>query len=414
MKVLLVCKSKMMENLGVMYLSAVVKKAGHEAKIVDINEAYNIAEAYRPDIVGYSVMTGDQLRFVTLNRDLRTCLPFSFVSIAGGPHATFFPKDFLEGEFDLCIPGEGENFMAEYLGGEENAYPDIDSIPWPDRTDFPGMKIRDFISSRGCPFDCSYCYNGSWAKMFPDVKRVRTRSVTDVINEINSVDPEFVYFQDSCFGVDMRWLRKFSRLYENKINIPFHCHLRPDQVKEERVMLLREAGCYSVRIALETASKDLRKLIGRERTSNEETIKASWLLRKWNIKLMIQNILALPSSTIEDDLATLEVNIRCHPDYGWSSVFVPYPGTALGDKCVKEGWYKGDYSEISDTFFDASVLEFSEERKEQSECLQKVFALCTEVGYLPKVEELTYENFPKLVHKIMRKQGDNRLYGGVI
>jgi hypothetical protein len=86
----------------------------------------------------------------------------------------------------------------------------------------------------------------------------------------------------------------------------------------------------------------------------------------------------------------------------------------LGDKCVKEGWYKGDYSEISDTFFDASVLEFSEERKEQSECLQKVFALCTEVGYLPEVKELTYENFPKLVHKVMRRQGDNRLYGGVL
>ena len=416
MKILLVVKSKKMECLGPMYLSAVVKQIGHECSIVDIVEAETSALKLRPDIIGYSVFTGDQNRFKQLNHRLKEKL--KFISIFGGGHSTFFPQDFNDNpDIDHVVRGEGENWMADFLASKRqkaDAYPDINSIPWPAREDFRGMKIRDFISSRGCPYNCSYCFNDTWAKMFPEVKRVRIRSVENVIEEINSVDPKFVYFQDSCFGVDMMWLRKFSRLYEKEINIPFHCHLRPDQVNEERTILLHVAGCYSVRIALETASKDLRKLIGRERTSNEETIKASWLLKKWNIKLMIQNMLALPSSTIEDDLATLDVNIQCHPDYGWSSIFVPYPGTALGDKCVKEGWYRGDYSEISDTFFDASVLEFSEERKEQSYCLQKIFALCTEVGYLPKVNELTYENFPKLVHKIMRKQGDNRLYAGVL
>ena len=145
-----------------------------------------------------------------------------------------------------------------------------------------------------------------------------------------------------------------------------------------------------------------------------DVVSAARLLRKWDIKLMIQNMLALPTSTIEDDLETLEVNIRCQPAYGWCSVFTPYPGTELGDYCKKNGLYKGDYSDLSDNFFDTSPLNFSPEHHEQVECLQKVFALCTETGYMPEPKELTHENFPKLIHKIMRQQGDNRLYAGVL
>jgi len=414
MKVLFVVKSKAIETLGAMYLASVVKKAGHEALIVELNEdTYHIAHVWGADIVGMSIMTGDMEVFKKLGLSVKNRMGMTV--IVGGPDPTFFPQGYEWA--DHIVRGEGENWMADFLASKRlktDAYPDIDSIPWPDRTDFPGMKIRDFISSRGCPFNCAYCYTGAWAKMFPEIKRVRTRSVEDVLVEINSVDPAFVYFQDSCFGVDIKWLRKFSRLYEKEINIPFHCHLRPDQVKEERVMLLREAGCYSVRIALETASKNLRKLIGRERTSNEETVKASWLLRKWNIKLMIQNILGIGSSTIEDDLETLEINIRCKPEYGWCSIFQPYPGTKLGEICIKEGWYSGDFSEITDCFFDGSVLNFSEEHKEQLVCLQRIFALAVETETMPDVKELTYENFPKLVHRLMRRLGDKRLYGGII
>ena len=412
MKILLVVKSKTIETLGPMYLQAIAKQVGHECKIVDIDEATPIAKTWHPDIIGYSIMTGDQRRFIALNDSLKRKLKFT--SVVGSHHPTFFPKDFEENtDINLVISGEAEQEWAELLGSDRK-YPDLDSLPWPDRTDFKGHKIRDFIASRGCFGKCSYCYNDRFAKMFPELPRVRYRSVKNVVDEVLSVNPEFVYFQDSCFGVNIKWLREFSKQYKRYVNIPYHCHLRPDQCTNERVLLLHDSSCYSVRIALETASNDLRKLIGREKTSNEETYNASRLLKKWGIKLMIQNILGLPTSTIEDDLATLEVNIKCHPDYGWCSIFTPYPGTALGEMCIKEGWYKGDFSEITDCFFDGSVLEFDWEHKEQIVCLQRVFGLCVEVGYLPKVEELTHENFPKLIHKIIRSQGDKRLYGGVI
>ncbi len=409
MKVLLVCKSKVMENLGVMYLAAVVKQADHSCRIVDIDNAETLAKSWRPDIIGYSIMTGDQQKFKAVDNRIKKFLEFQ--SIVGGPHPTFFPDDCRW--TNVIIKGEGEQLLSALLQSG-NQYPDIDSYPFPDRSDFPGMKIRDFITTRGCPYNCSYCYNQKWAQMFPDAPRVQTRNVDNIIREINSVDPPFVYFQDSCFGLSMKWLREFSDRYRREINIPYHCHLRPTQVDEERVELLAESGCMSVRIALESSSERLRHMMNRKNVRHEDVLRAVRLLKGWGIKLMVQNIIGMPTATIEEDLETLEFNIRCKPAYAWVSIFMPYPGTVLGDMCKKEGWYLGDYSDLADNFFDTSYLEFDPEYIEQLECLQKVFALCVEVGYLPKKEELTHGNLPKLVHKVMRKQGDGRLYGGIL
>jgi hypothetical protein len=78
------------------------------------------------------------------------------------------------------------------------------------------------------------------------------------------------------------------------------------------------------------------------------------------------------------------------------------------------GWYKGDYSDITDSFFDTSFLEIDPEHKEHLEILQKVFALCVDYGYMPKVEELTYKALPKLIHTITRRNGDKKLYLGLL
>ena len=62
--------------------------------------------------------------------------------------------------------------------------------------------------------------------------------------------------------------------------------------------------------------------------------------------------------------------------------------------------------------YDLHKGKIADEYKEQLVVLQKIFALCSEAGYLPDKEELTLQNFPALTHKIMRKIGDKRLYSG--
>jgi len=405
MKILLVVKSKIMENLGVQYLSAVIKRCGGQCKIVDLTNAVDTVIKWNPDMVGMSIMTGSQNEFKTEAHVIRQ-LGVSKI-IVGGAHPTFFPEDCKWA--DEVVRGEAEEYFSSvYLNS-------IDEIPWPDRTDFTGMKIRDFISSRGCPHNCGYCYNRKWSELHPHFPKVRIRDAKDVCAEIKHVNPQFAYFQDSCFGLSMKWMEEFALSY-NKMKTcpPYHCHLRPKQVTEEMCYYLQSSNCHSIRMALESASDRLRKLMNRPNLDTKNVLMASGELRTAGIKFMIQNILAIPTSTIEDDLSTLEFNIRCKPDYAWSSIFAPYPGTVLGDMCKAEGWYKGDYSDITDSFFDQSVLEFDAEYKEQTYVLQKVFALCVETGYMPKVDELRISNLPKLVHAASRKLGDSRLYRGIL
>lgn len=415
MKILFVVKSKVMENLGVMYLSAVVKNAGHECKIMALEDAMPAYKLWKPDVLALSIMTGDKEKFRKLAEDVRWYGGYlsgnPTAVIVGGPDPTFFPQGYEWA--DHVVRGEAEQWFADFLGHKVD-YGDINSIPHPDRTDFPGMKIRDFIGSRSCPYSCAHCYNSKWKEMFPEHGKMRYRDVADVVDEVKSTNPEYVYWQDSCFGVNMRWMREFSRQYKQKVGVPYQCHLRPEQVNEERILLLADSGCMSIRIALESASKRIRKLINRGTMTDEHVTSAIRLMKKWGIKVMLQNMIGIPSGTIDDDLTTLEFNIKCNPTYSWVSIYQPYPGTVLGDYCVKNGYYTGDYSDLASNFFDTSFLNFSEGYKEQLECLQKVFALCVEVGYIPKEDELRHSNFKNLTHKIMRTLGDRRLYGGVI
>lgn len=396
-----------MECLGVMYLAAVARKGKWATKICEAKDALGVVEKWKPDFVGFSVMTGNQGEF----EEIAKGIPDNVVIVAGGPHPTFFPDDC--DWADHIVKGEAENWMAEFVGSAER-YADINDIPHPDRSAWPRMKIRDFITTRGCPNSCTYCYNERWANMFPDVQRVRTRSVDDVIAEVNATDPRFAYFQDSCFALSMKWMEEFARKYRAQINVPFHCHLRPEQCSKERVALLSDAGCHSVRIALESANADARKLLGREKMKLCDVSNAVALLKKWDIGVMVQSMIGIPGGKIEDDLETLEFNIAIQPTYAWVSIFQPYPGTKLGDLCVNKGWYKGDYSDITNSFFDTSFLEIDRGYREQLEVLQKMFALCCYAQYMPKKEELRHENFESLVHSIMRKKGDRRLYAGAV
>lgn len=415
MKVLIVVKSKFMESLGPMYLKSVIQHdCQHECAITDLPNALECADAYKPDIIGMSVMTGDMEKFHALEYSLHKKKKAPTI-IVGGCDPTFFPEGY--GWADMIIKGEAEQQMADLLKTGQK-YDGIDSLPWPARDDFPGMKVRDFVSSRGCPYKCNYCYNAQWAELFPEQKGVRTRAADDVIMEIEDTvrnhKAEYIYFQDSCFGVNMNWMEEFAAMYYERIHLPWQCNFRPEQITEKRVELLKFSNCTAVRMALESASNRLRGLIGRTSIKLRSVREAAMLLRSNGIQLMLQNIIGLPTATIEDDLFTLEQNILYRPTYAWVSIFQPYPGTALGDQCKAEGWYSGDYSDITDSFFDTSHLMIDHFYREQLEVLQKVFALCADKGYLPKPDELTYENLPSLIHKIMRKECDRKLYMGLL
>jgi hypothetical protein len=133
---------------------------------------------------------------------------------------------------------------------------------------------------------------------------------------------------------------------------------------------------------------------------------------------MLQNILGLPFTSLKNDLETLELNINCQPDYAWASIFQPYPRTELGEECVSSGVYTGDFSDISNNFFDISVLNI--ENKNEIANLQKLFAIAVKYpglyhsGRLQKLIELPYDKNKErftAIYNSFRKRSDKILYG---
>jgi len=451
MRFLFITKPFSIEPLGIMHISSAIKQSRHETGLALTSENLEkrVAE-FKPDFVGYSIMTGDQKFYDDLNRDLQQ--KFGFFSVAGGPHPTFFPESLKDSSFDAFCVGEGEKAIQQFLENPSSLetpnfwfkkgtnvvknpvqplVDSLDDIPFPDRQLFfqiPEIRdgpIKHFIASRGCPFNCSYCFNESFGKLYQGKgKRTRFRSVENLVTEIKQVvdssSTKFVYFQDDTFTLSSKWLADFTEIYSEKIKLPFHCHVRANTINEEKIESLKKAGCYSVHIAAETADDRLRNEILKRKMSKGQIFSASGLLRKNGIRFMLQNMIGLPEGSLEKDLETLEMNIQCQPDYAWVSIFQPYPGTSLGELCKTEGYYTGDFSDLGDNFFDSSKLNFSEQYKNQLANLQKLFAVAVEYpglyhsGLLKTLINLQYEStrepFTKF-YKDFRKTGDRRLYG---
>ena len=429
-KFLFITKPFKIETLGIMHLSSVIKKEGGEVDLALTSE--NLEKKffeYKPDFVGYSIMTGDQDFYDGINKKLKK--DFEFFSIAGGPHPTFFPEMFKKSSFDALCIGEGEDTIKNILKkpekkiyGVRNLIKNLDDIPFPDRelvSKYPS-PIKHFIASRGCPFNCSYCFNQSYSELYKGKgKRVRFRSVDNLLDEVKQVVKQsptrFIYFQDDTFILNKKWIKEFSEKYK-KINMPFHCHTRANLVTKEIVKDLKDAGCYSVHIAAESGNEEIRRNILNRNMTDEQIFNAMGWLKEAGIKTMLQNIIGLPFTTLKNDFETLKLNIKCQPDYAWASIFQPYPKTELGERCVKAGIYTGDFSDLNNNFFDYSSLNI--ENKNEIANLQKFFAVTVKnpdlyySGKLEKMIKLPYEKNKEKFTKIyldFRKQADKILYG---
>jgi len=394
------------EPLGILYLSAALQAEGHGVGVGYGMDHEGLIGA--PDYVAYSVMTGDRDYFLTLNRELKS--RYEFISVFGGPDPTFSPEAYRDNQdVDVFVRGEGEEafpaIIRENLDGEIIGYPvNIDDLPHPDRALFP-TKIHHFIASRGCPFSCTYCFNSKWKKLFKD-KRVRYRNMDDLMMEINDAKPSFVYFQDDCFGASRKWLKRFVREYPK---IPYHCHLRADTLDDEYIALLHESNCVSAHVALETANEEYRKKILGRRMSNQTVVEACKKLQDAGIRIMLQNMIGLPGTTIDNDLETLDFNRIIQPHYAWCSIYQPYPGTVLGDECYKKGIVN---HEPGQTFFETSPLNFDAEHIRQLEVLQKEFAIAVKHDYPPW--PLTPKAFMSRVYQAGRAEADKILFQEMI
>jgi len=421
------------EPHGILLISSVLKQGGHHVSLVVATEEDPVEAALRlqPDVVGYTVYTGPHNWYLELNRRIKARLPGVF-SIFGGPHPTFFPEMIeQEGVDGLCI-GEGEyatldlmnalerndngvrlsdpaipnwwfkvngeivrNPLRPLLTGEE-----LDALPFADRellyaahAQSRRTKIKPFITGRGCPYNCAFCFNKAFSDLYGGKgHRFRRRSPENVIREIKEVtsrhDVRFLLFMDDTFILQMPWLREFMALYKAEIRrdgrpLPFWCQVRANLVTDEKIALFKEAGCVSVSFGLEAGNDRLRNAVLNRNMSREQILNAAEILRRHGIAFMTNNMLGLPTGSLETDFETLDLNAQCRPAYANVFLFQPYPKTELGEWAYEHGWMMGSFDDLSGSVSDNTVIRFgSEAEKRQIENLQKLFALGVEFPWL--------------------------------
>ena len=256
------------EPLGIEYLSAALKAKGHQTKACMQSQTLAECESWSPDFAAFQVLTGDEGRWGSVAIKIKKKFP-SIKNIFGGPHFLFFSKS-EQGEADIIIRGDGEIAIVDAVEGRKHrdldAIVNLDDLPRPDRDVlyndcFPGIKnnvIRNFISCRGCPYKCTYCYNSNkeWQAMVESgKKRLRYHSPEYMVEDIEKTFKDYggklVSFQDDIFGIDMAWLERFSKLYQ-RLRIPFFAQLRPRLITEDRIKLLKECGIHIVSFAIES------------------------------------------------------------------------------------------------------------------------------------------------------------------
>jgi radical SAM superfamily enzyme YgiQ (UPF0313 family) len=416
------------EPQGILLISSLLKQAGHQVSLVVATEEdpLDAALRLRPDLVGYTVYTGPHNWYLDLNQRIRAQLPGVF-SIFGGPHPTFFPEIIeREGVDGICI-GEGEFATLDLmnvlrrdshgvglpdpsvanwwfkLNGDIVRNPlrplladaELDELPFSDREllyaahkQSRRTKIKPFITGRGCPYNCAFCFNKAYSDLYGGKgRRFRRRSPGNVICELQEVasryDTRFVLFMDDTFILQDRWLEEFMGRYRAEVGLPFWCQVRANLVTDAKIALFKDAGCASVSFGLEAGNDRLRNAVLNRDMSREEILGAAETLRRHNVAFMTNNMLGLPTGSLETDFETLALNAECRPAYANVFLFQPYPKTALGEWAYREGWMMGSFDDLSGSVSDDTVIKFgSEDERKRIENLQKLFALGVEFPWL--------------------------------
>jgi radical SAM superfamily enzyme YgiQ (UPF0313 family) len=182
---------------------------------------------------------------------------------------------------------------------------DLDSLPFPDKDLFYKIYhgfFEDYytISSRGCPFACTYCGNNVIRSVYKGLgKPIRRRSPKNIIDELvlakKKYHPKRITFVDDVFVQDLNWLKEFARLYKKKVNLPYAMLTHPSFLSLKIAQLLKKSGCYFLLFGIQSASEKTRREILNRFESNAQISQAAQNCHQANLKFSIDHIFNIPS-----------------------------------------------------------------------------------------------------------------------
>jgi anaerobic magnesium-protoporphyrin IX monomethyl ester cyclase len=381
MRILFIVENGIQESLAIATLASSIRQYNHETDMVLFSHTpnlYDYIQQTKPDIIGFSIITGSHKFAYELGRKIRvsTGIPI----IAGGPHATFYSQHLADsGTFDYICRGEGEEPLSNLLNNLEDGksghripgiwanqdnvwykndvgptVENLDARPIPDRSLFfkykflRNMTLKRFVTGVGCPYPCTFCHSINFMRETSGKgKFMRSKSPEYMICEIKSVQKlaplRNIHFSDDTFGLNIEWLEEFVNLYKEEIALPFTCNARAD-TPFRVIELFKEGGCIGVQIGLESGSERIRRKLLKKMWLDETAVEVCHAFRKSGMKVMATNMIGIPSETLEEAWSTIELNVKCKIDYARCNVFLPHPALDLTKWAIKNGYIKEGFS----------------------------------------------------------------------
>jgi radical SAM superfamily enzyme YgiQ (UPF0313 family) len=385
---------------GIRILSSLARKNGFSTKIIFIpNQKWESEEnlkklvvsieqiAKNSTLLGFSFFTC-HLAFVSkLTTELKNKLHIPI--IWGGKHISALPDDAI-GLADMICIGEGDFSLIKLLqaleSGEDYRYvegiykpgdvdlgkkplppliEDLDSLPYPDYS-MDGHYIWDFemhemdsaifekyahnrlgskipyqsMSSRGCPYNCTYC--STFKSLYPGQKYLRLRTPGNLIEEIADMILRFPFMNavilsdDNLFAMSDQQIEELASLYKEKVGLPLRCLAHPANITQKKLELLVDAGLENLQVGIQTGSAKTQKIYKRG-PSSEKVLEAVRTINIFKNKLlpMYDFIIDNPFEDKDDLLKTLHMITEFPRPYHlsvFSLVFIP--GSELYKKAI--------------------------------------------------------------------------------
>jgi anaerobic magnesium-protoporphyrin IX monomethyl ester cyclase len=353
--------------IGLAYLAAVLAEKGNEVLVLDCLASdtdqdtlkRNLA-SFNPNVIGISSMTPTVPSTMLAAKGAKEACPNATV-VLGGPHATFMDKEILsqESAVDVIVRGEGEQTLLELsqkitsqeslkdvegitfrkgvqiLQNPTRPYiQNLDDLPYPAYNHFPLNKYRVFgklffpvITSRGCPFQCSFCTTSRI------LGKYRERSPKNIGIELEQLKDEynaesFTFYDDTLTLNKKRIFAICDEIQNRKIDIPWDCQTRVDQISEEILAKMKATNCQQLFLGAESGCQDVLDAV-KKNTTIEQNEKAIKMAKKAGLFVAISIIIGYPNETAEMRQQTFDFIRRAEPDDVYLCIATPYPGTDL-------------------------------------------------------------------------------------
>lgn len=319
---------------GPLILGRILKDAGHDVSVYEeLNGKVPYEELKDADVFCLYTMTSTAPRAYYLGDRLRRETKARV--IIGGMHASALPEEALE-HADQVVVGEGETIILDVAEGrikDKIVYApclmNLDEAPLPDYSLLKTpCKAANVMSTRGCPFCCSFC---STSRMF---KPYRQRSVESVINELRyykEIGFRYMNFEDDNFTADKERAKEICRrmIEEDLVFKETFFFGRTDIAKDEELLeLCQRAHLSRVLIGIESLNQEsLDKINKRQKIADIE--KCEKVLEKYKIRLISSIVLGIDTDNEADIQKSVNFSKRINAYQLQPAVLTPFPGTAV-------------------------------------------------------------------------------------